>query len=717
MRLILIPLVIANLVFASAAAGDDGLLHWTGYIDAGAMGVDQTTTNAAKFDEYRDLHPGVIDSLDANGESDHGYLDIYGENIGRDDQFLQLKGGQYGNYKFSIYADDIIHNLSFGAITPYSGAGSDSLTFPGGKATTNTALWEPFDYSIQRRNYGGNFDLSTNSPFYLSAKSEELNTSGVRPTGGAQSSPGGPSIELPTPTDYRTTQFSLEGGYATKQNLYSVTWSQSHFTDDYQSFTWQNPLITAGTNLDSTSLPADNDYSKIAAKAVFKQLPFKGMLSLQASYADLTSGQSIPTSFIALTGAAGTTGTTTASNPSSGIFQGDVHNSAASATYTAQFTQQFDSRFYWNYRQRNDDSTQVVFNTVAGACDPNGLTCTTRSIDYRTNNAGFDLGYRFNPENKLSGGFSALNTNRTEIDFDDIEDNTAYIEFKNSTFDFLDIKARYQRLERNSDFLLANDGVNPSDPNFLNRYVYRFDAAPLDQNLFKLSLDSSPTELLDLGGEFIFKDDNYKDTVLGLTSDTRNEYYLNATYGSPSSWRLTAFADLEYVRYDSTQRSINGVSGAGLCTAATPNCFNPYQMPVAGAYNWSGENDEENYAWGLGLDWPISDNLAFKGSYMWERNDGSEEFEAQNNFGSPLNIDDYDSYQQQSLNLKALYSFNRQLGLTLGFSHEDYHYQDPQINGYQNVLASGGTNYLTGAYSDPNYSANILYVTANYKFH
>jgi hypothetical protein len=102
---------------------------------------------------------------------------------------------------------------------------------------------------------------------------------------------------------------------------------------------------------------------------------------------------------------------------------------------------------------------------------------------------------------------------------------------------------------------------------------------------------------------------------------------------------------------------------------------------------------------------------------MWERNDGSEAFEAQNNFGSPLNINDYDSYQQQSLNLKALYSASKQLGLTLGFSHEDYQYQDPQINGYQNVLASGGTNYLTGAYSNPNYSANILYVMVNYKFH
>jgi len=53
------------------------------------------------------------------------------------------------------------------------------------------------------------------------------------------------------------------------------------------------------------------------------------------------------------------------------------------------------------------------------------------------------------------------------------------------------------------------------------------------------------------------------------------------------------------------------------------------------------------------------------------------------------------------------------LAFTLGWAYEKYVYDDAQYNGYQ---YAPGTAYLTGAYANPNYRANVYFLSAAYKF-
>ena len=64
----------------------------------------------------------------------------------------------------------------------------------------------------------------------------------------------------------------------------------------------------------------------------------------------------------------------------------------------------------------------------------------------------------------------------------------------------------------------------------------------------------------------------------------------------------------------------------------------------------------------------------------------------------------------------AIYKVDKNFDLTLGYAYEKYSYSDAQLNGYNYTQITGGAaNYLSGAYANPNYNANIFYVSLKYK--
>src|SRR3974390_66930 len=116
----LIPVLVANLFAASAAlAADVGGMNFTGSASVGYRGLKDTATDGFKLNEYRDLGSSTaIGVLDVRGSSENYFLNFFGENFGRDDQYLDLKGGKYGYFKYGLYDDKMTHNLGFGLSTP-----------------------------------------------------------------------------------------------------------------------------------------------------------------------------------------------------------------------------------------------------------------------------------------------------------------------------------------------------------------------------------------------------------------------------------------------------------------------------------------------------------------------------------------------------------------------------------------------------------------------
>ena len=153
----------------------------------------------SKATEYRDLSSGVLGTFDIKGRGTDYYLNAFGENLGRDDQYIDFNGGKYGDFKYRLYNNDLRHNLASGsgALTPYFGVGTVNLTTPinaTGIINKNPANWNAFDAGYKRQDIGAMFEVSAKTPFYLRFDGNQVNRDGIKPLAGAQGSSPGPGI-------------------------------------------------------------------------------------------------------------------------------------------------------------------------------------------------------------------------------------------------------------------------------------------------------------------------------------------------------------------------------------------------------------------------------------------------------------------------------------------------------------------------------------------
>ena len=248
MKVKLIAVVVASL-FAQGAYAQDNFL-WGGSLEAGGRGTNidganrnggvgpatTSTTPAfptpytgpvddAKAQEYQDIRSAPIGVVDIRGSSRAYYLRVFGEELGRDDQFINVVGGGYGAWKASIYNNNIPHNYSFNALTPLAGVDGTLLVGPGlpYPQSPNPNNWYTFNYGTQRNTWGGNGEFSGKTPWFIRADYNEVKTNGIKPGSGQLGTGSGNGlIELGMPVEYKTQNTTIEGGYNTKQYGFKV---------------------------------------------------------------------------------------------------------------------------------------------------------------------------------------------------------------------------------------------------------------------------------------------------------------------------------------------------------------------------------------------------------------------------------------------------------------------------------------------------------------
>jgi MtrB/PioB family decaheme-associated outer membrane protein len=700
----------------------------------GSVGIGYNYTNtspgtidASKLNEYRDLSTGFSGLLDLRARKDNYFVDFYGENIGREDQYLDLRGGAFGQFKYRLYGDWLEHNQGFSSAirTPYVNPGSNVLrpfsnftalaTTPGSPAAnTNVPPWTGFNFSTERRDTGGSFEISMNSPYYFRFDANEVRTTGIKNGAGSQgTSPGNGFIDLAFPTSWTTNNYMGEIGYQTPKANIALSYLYSKFKNDNELLQWQNGYF--GNQLDTTTLPADNEYSRWGLNGSLRGLPMSSTLSGRFTYATAKSNVDVLQTMLN-----STAGGYTATSPSSPTFNGENRYTTASISLASLPARNVDSRVYYNYLNKSSDSTEIVFTNAAGlGCTlvPGGQ-CFTEPYTFRKTNPGFELGWRFAPGNRLSGGYDFLYTVRGEDrpDAEDTKDNRFYVQWANTQIDDVSFRLKYIYLTRRSDFQLGNAGVNANDPFYLERFVRRFDVANVDQNTLRAYLDYSPVPKMDMALEATYKKNDFTDTTLGRTGDNRYEIYASLSYGDMSSMRFTVFGSYEKVKYDSYHRTIN----AGACANS---CFDPGTPPNATAFNWGADNQESNWMVGAGADWRAMEKLLIKSSLLYGQTSGTVDFDPQrlangNPAANLFPVTSFDDVKRTSFVLRGIYDVTKNWELTAGYSYERYRYSDDQYNGYQyTVPATGGqTSYLSGLYAFQNYNANIWYGMVKYRF-
>jgi MtrB/PioB family decaheme-associated outer membrane protein len=664
-KIIIVAMMICLMPLSNAFSQDNKTIEGEVGITGVWIDVHGKEGGRAKFTEYRDLREdgAVFGRARLNLDMDKYFLNFNAGDFAYDTQYYKIDGGMWGKFKFDLFYDEIPHNITFDARTPFLGAGHDTLV---GAPNTNVATWNTFDHSILRHQYGGGFKVDVIRPFFLDVSFERENREGIKPIGAAETSPGGRAFELPEPVEYVTNNLKVSAGYAQKPLFLSLNYIYSDFNNS-------NTALNLPPNFNAPnafSLPPDNTYQKGAFKGAVA-LPFNSRFSTNMGF---SRGRS-ETSIVSLI--------------SSG-YTGKVDTLNYDFSLTSNPVRFLDAKVYYKYYKRDNKSD-----------DPTGVADIF--LNYRISTYGADLGLRLPQNFYLSGGYKYVKTERNKKG-EDLPaeilpfnmDNIYFMDLKWSGLDFLEARVGYEKLDRDVHYRTLDSAVSPA-----RRFYY----AAQNRDTVKAMLDIFPLENLNFGLEYRYKNTDYSDTIFGLRNDKRNEVEASVDYMIGKIAKVYGYGDYGWIKFNQAQ-SVGGLP-------------------------WEGDQKDKTWGYGIGVEVyviPKKLTLVFQHDYL--KSNGNVDFTLNPSLfgtgGLPafpaanqdnIDITRWDDYTLYSFRIKAVYNFTKSLAAMIGYAYERFWYSDAQLDNY-NFAPTGGTNaaFLTGAYKDQSYRANLVFGGMTYKF-
>jgi MtrB/PioB family decaheme-associated outer membrane protein len=672
-KIIIFALIISLIPFFDAFSQDktiEGEISFTGMY----IGVEGEEGGKAKFTEYKDLREdgGFYGRARLNLDKEKYFFNFDAGDFGYDTQYYKMDGGLWGKFKVDLFYQEIPHNITFDAKTPFIGAGSSILT---GAGNTNLASWDTFDYSWERRQYGGGLKLNLIKPFFFNASYQREEREGIKPTGVAATSPGGAGVELPEPINYLTNNMKIEGGYARNPLFLSLMYFYSDFNNSNTNINLAGISSPAFNTPRLFSLPPDNTYNKGAFKGAVK-LPFNSKFSTNLGFAKGDSETSLLPRF-----------------------DGEVNTQNYDFVLTSTPIHFLDAKFFYKYYKRENKSDRGPQAVVDGED-----IVTVDFLDYKTANYGTEVGLRLPARFYLKGGYQYAKTEREfvkpaqdpDLVLPSNKDRSYFTQLRWSGLDFMDVMVGYEKLNRDQ----YSAPIQSSQ-----MYSY----AAQNRDTFKASVDIFPLENLNFGFEYRHRRSDYNGTEIGLRKDKRDEFGSNMAYTIGNTAKLYGNVDFGLIEFDPDLVRQQGVID----------------------FPWDAKQKDRTFAYGFGTEiYAIPNKLTFVFQHDYLKSNGSVDFTidpalftaanglagANNGTVDIMRSEDYILY---SLKIKAIYNFTKSLAASLGYAFERFRYADDQLDGYVFVPAGGvGGNgaFLTGAYKNQSYKANVVFGGITYKF-
>ena len=704
------------LLYASGALAAD--YEISGAITPSVKGVN-VNGSKAKFGEYTDPDSAITGGVEVNADAETGFVTFNAGDIGQDTQSYKAEAGQYGRFKLDAFYNEIQHNNTFDARTFYSGAGTNQLTSPLNAIRWATApapaTWgNTFDYEVSRNQYGAGLKVDLLKPFFANFSVSREDREGIRPIGAGNTNY---AAELPEPVDYKTDLMQAELGYGKDPYFVSAGYTHSKFDNAYDALNFTNIYgVDGAADNELVTLPPDNSYGKFDLKGRVK-MPLKSALALGYSKAKAEADANVFESY----NVSGVARTVTVGADK--LFNGQVDTTNYSAVLTSSPLNFLDGKlFYKNYTPQNkSDQISIVDNGEGGKDYSNDL------FDYDKKSYGIEAGLKLPGHVTLTPSLSKVATEVARATGDQEYDDKIYgINAKWKGLDFMVASIGYERMDRENDA----DSVDTATPIgntptasviAMSPYTRMYDTASQERDTYKFGIDLFPTDMLNLGFTVRHKEIDYNETGIGLTDQRDTAYGVSADFTPNDTVSFSAYVDYSIAKFELLQRQ-----GTVIAANASPDDT----VTTDAAYNVTTTQKDKSLDWGIGVNVNvIPKTLTVRAQYDHTKSDGSADYTYGDNSAAndgiatgwtndTIDYANWDDYKKDSLLLKATYSLSARVDLTGGYAYEMYEYNDGHNDNYAYVYqtAATGVGYLSGAGSDPDYTANVVFLSAKYNF-
>lgn len=672
----------------------------SGYIEGG---VAYQSEDSPWFGRYTGLDEAggfVYGDMDIVSTKEDGtHTQLTGRRLGLDSQSILLEHGIQGRYSLELRHDELPDYRSNSGVSPYVDSGDNTLLLPGGLA--DVSRHQTVELRTQRLRNQAAISVIPHQNWKTSVSYRQERKDGTVQTGGAlgYSTRNMAMATLPKPVDHTTDLIDASVGYAKDKGNIELAYHLSMFRNQNQSLSWQNPFPVSSGNsgaFGQLALEPDNDFHQVMLNGGYR-LPGNSYLSGVLSSGKMTQDQAfLPYS-------------TDPSLATQGLpadsLNGEVKQNIAQLKLSSRPLRNWNFNAAYRYHDHDNNSPQATYvfpmldSLPPGKTgkDEDELTAINQPLSYTRQTSRLDGKYRFNRHASLQMGYDFENTRRENAEVDKNDEQSLWGKLKWKVGDGRTngwVKVGQTARDGSGYHLPAinNEGLYIENP-----LLRKYNLADLERDEVRLQINYAAIERLSLAANIAYSDDQYTDSLIGLTSASNRSATIEGSY-VPTD-KVTTYAYYTRDIIDSVQ------SGREALAAGSGSLASSYGP------DWFAQTQDSFDSLGLGLQWQeFLPKLSMGADYVYSKGDG----EADLQLAAASPFPDIQT-RLHSINIYTRYQRSRNLSFKLQYRREQYESQDWALDGVTALSADSPTS-LYMAEGSPQYDVDIIGLSMRYTF-
>ena len=722
--------------FATEDEEDENLvpegLTGTATIGGAAIGLDKQSFKFREYSNLKDDGGFFQGDADLSYYRDSYFMNFTAKDLGLENRSLFFENGKLGDYRFFVEFDQLPHLLSNTSKSFFNGIGGTSLTLPGGFGTgfntpalTFTGI-KKTDLKLDDRvttslGFAKTFGEDKNNEFELSYRRATKN--GLQSLGAPiGTNPGNvKTVVLPEPVNQTSNEVEARLAHNGEDFQLQLDYFLSLFNNKKEFISFESPF--AG------SLPFF-----LGFPGSFGPAPTNGLISRppdnQSHRVSLSGGLNLP-----------------ASTRISGVFEYGLmkqdeklfpfavgtstnllpRQTADTKMENLHFNLNLSSRplaklrltAKYRYHQTINRTPRTLFLTVVNdtggqVTDNEERALFNLPFDYRRHQINTAASYNLFKATNVKLGYDIDIWNRDFREVKQTIENTFKVGFKSNYFSRADIYAnvsysdkfgdsydatRLEKKLRSQKFLTTN----PQAAGFaILPELRKFDIAERERVRMDSNINFFISESMTLGINYIYLDDNYVDSILGLTSSQNNDGTVDFSYSPAEGISYHA-----YYNFNENKSRQNGRSHNFFDPTSRTNLNRNWQVGIDDVTNTIGLGAQLKF-WenrlSLNTDYGFSQGVTFTGVSAGSDPDVADP-------GALPNLKTTRHTFETTMN----YQYTPNLSLGLSYLYENYQSDQFSTDGFSGASSDVADVILISS-SIPAYQGHIGMVFATYQF-